>query len=287
MLPVLKNSFQGNLSLKGQSVLSQRLQLVESFLGVQDSRKISSNSDSFALKEAVSTHSSNGIQVDFFLTLQTLAEHYRNPLHYLALIDEILSQMWTFRFHTFGEEDVILFEQKLKQHPLEFLKPLQFKVEEGAPEVVACIKPHPIMKWSIFFNPLHVQSRFKTEPLSNLPSYLEYTFLHELTHLIQFELNLHLDGIKVDSESKVWQDRWHEQEAMYVSECVVHNRLFPKKSYLKAARQLTEELSLNPSSKSSLSFKDDVLTPYYQLLKTQQKERALPYLKVFQFKRAK
>lgn len=272
-------SFQVSMGRNALQTLNNRLYLLEVSLGLSPSSPSYLATKVLAKSFHDSSHTVSLNQTTLFLLLRGLQTYYQNPLHRLGLIDEILRHMSEFRFHTFGEEGGRLFEEQLKRYSLDLLKPVQLQFKESSSDVYAFIEPHPLMDWTIYFNPISFQEKFQ---VSTLASFLEYCLIHELTHLIQFQLRLHLELIKIDTETKKWQDRWHEREAMYTSERVCQALLYTEKTSHQIAREVVEGLATQESVSSVLNFKEDILIPHYQVLKEKKSQNPGSTFKFFQ-----
>lgn len=270
-----------DFSLRGSRTLEKQLWLTESFLGNVPS--VASNPDWNRLMNGIGTIQglSTSRRAELFLIFQGLQRYYQDPVRRLALIDEVLRHMGDFRTQTLGLEAFERFESRLKEDPLGVLKLFQFQFEELDEDVAAFIKPHPLMKWTIYFNPRHFCRVFRLGSLSKVASYIEYILIHELTHLIQFQLELYLDLMKEESESKVWQARWCEREAMYVTERVYQSLLYPKEFHMSVARQVIQEVAYQPLTSEVLLFKEHILIPYHDSLKDKQRNGFFTKLKSF------
>lgn len=267
--------------LRGSRTLEKQLGLTESFLGNHPS--VRSSTDWNGLMTGVGTIQglSTSNRATLFLIFQGLHRYYQNPVRRLALIEEVLRYMGDFRTQTLGLEAFERFESRLKEDPLGVLKLFQFQFEEMDEEIAAFIKPHPLMKWIVYFNPRHFCGVFRLGSLSEVASYVEYLLIHEWVHLIQFQLELDLAFMKEESESKDWQVRWCEREAMYVAERVYQSLLYPKQFSMRVARQVVQEVAYQPLTSDVLLFKEQILIPYHDSLKAKQQNGFFTKLRSF------
>ena len=272
-----------NLNLKRSGALEKQLRLTETFLG--QSPLPTPHSDWNRLMKGVGMiqNLSMSERTGLFLIFRGLHRYYQDPVRRLALIEEVLRHMGDFRTQTLGLEAFQRFESRLKEDPLGVLKLFQFQFEEMDEDIAAFIKPHPLMKWIIYFNPRHFEWVFRLGSFSEVASYVEYLLIHEFVHLIQFQLELDLMLMKEESESKDWQERWGEREAMYVAERVYQSLLYPKRFSMKVARQVVQEVAYQPLTSQVLLFKEQILMPYHEFLKLRQNKKIFPRLEKLKF----
>lgn len=270
-----------NFNLKRSRTLEKQLRLTESFLGQVPLPTSYSDWNRLMKGVGMIQNLSTSRRMELFLIFRGLHQYYQDPVRRLALMDEMLRHMGDFRIQTSGLEAFKRFESRLKEDPLGVLKLFQFQFEEMDEEIAAFIKPHPLMKWNVYFNPRHFCGVFRLGSLSEVASYVEYLLIHEWVHLIQFQLELDLAFMKEESESKDWQACWCEREAMYVAERVYQSLLYPKQFSMRVARQVVQEIAYPPLTTQVLLFKEQILIPYHDSLKAKQQNGFFTKLRSF------
>lgn len=261
MLGVLKNNFFSSVRSRSTQVLEQRLTLTQSFLSEEPVLSYHSYLKELADYLNKQTDLTSRERVKIFFALADLYRYYEKPSRRLALIDEVLRYMHEFRVETATVWELKVFRESLKHHPLDVLKMFRFELKElDHPNMIAYINGAS-SDWVVYFNLKALKVLVNLYPYEVFTSHLEYTMLHELTHLLQFQLKTSITKL-IKEHHKPWDERTHEREAFYVSERVFRATLYPKTSCLPVARQTVKEVAYRGRSVAPLFFKEEILIPY-------------------------
>lgn len=265
MLGILKNNLFSSVRGRSAKVLEQRLALTQSFLSEVPGSVYSPYLKKLADDLNQQANLTPRERVKIFFVLADLYRYYEQPKHRLSLVDEMLRYMHEFRVETGTYWELTLFKESLKQQPLDVLKMFRFEIKElDHPNMVAYING-AASEWVIYFNLNALKVLVNLHPYDVFASHIEYTILHELTHLLQFQLKTSV--LKLMKEHhKPWDERTHEREAFYVSERVFRSILYTKGSYLPFARQTVKEVAYKSSYQAPLLFKEGIFIPYHQKL---------------------
>lgn len=262
-----------------KTISKNRLELLDSFLSKDLQFVTKSCLEDFCETLTHSTGLSSLDQALIFLTFQELYDYYSNPVRRLDLMTEVLKYMAQFREKAFGEQSLIEFKSQLEQRPLDFLTlpNLQLITEDRIEEAFVSGTAHD---WTIYFVSKSLIANYKKYGLTAFKSLVEFILIHEWVHLIQIELRLHLELVAQEFQDKIWEERWYEREAIYVSERVYQSRLHLKQCSHQIASKLIKEVYPSALSSSVVLFKEDMLIPYYEQLRTNMKNGFLLKLSI-------
>lgn len=194
----------------------------------------------------------------------------------IRVASELIRYMAEFRFQYFGAERYEQFIQAIQANPLLFIQPVHLRVVTRPDVASAWVNTRTAAEGLIYLNLTQIEPYTQSFNTETLASYLESTILHEWIHLLQLAIVADQSSITRANQTQKWAHRWHEREAVYVTERVYQTLIHQKKFTRPKARGLVRQLAYQPNTPLPFCFKEMALKPYIGQQK-QKKPQPFPF----------